>query len=100
MLAGKVPTKPDRQRIVAYQGFHLKRRVAFPQPNKVVAYFHRHREIDLVNMLGALSCDNDACCNNGAKVEQDQAGPDFLLDVLHLFRMETGGANRMFKVPE
>ena len=100
MLACKVPTKPDRQRKAAYQAFHIGRRFVFPKPDKVMAYFHCHCEVDLVNMFGVFLPYNDMRCDDGAEIEQYQPGPDFLFDVLYLFRMEINGPDRVFKVPE
>ena len=59
MLAGKGSIKPDRQRVSAYQDLHIKRRIVFAQPDKVMAYLNCHREVNLINVLGVTAGNGD-----------------------------------------
>ena len=100
MLAGVVPSRSDGQRIAAYQAFYIRWRFVFPKPDQVVAYFHRHCKIDLINMFCILLLYYDMCCNDGTKIKQYQASPDLLLNVLCLFRMKIDCPYSVFKIPK
>ena len=100
MTAYIVPPWPDRQGKFAYQALHLNCWLILPEPDKAMADFHGHSEIDLIHMLGVVFLNNNMRGNNGTEVEQDEASPDFLLNVPNLFRMEINGADGMLKIPE
>ena len=85
MLACKGSTEPDRQRVLAYQGLHIRRRFTRAEPDELVANLDCHSKIHLIDMLGTASSNNDMSRNDSAKIEQNQASPDFLFDVLDLF---------------
>ena len=96
MQAGKGSIKSDRQGEAAYQTLHIRRAFFLPEPDEAVAYFHSHREVDLVHMLGVAFINNNMRGNNRAEVEQDQPGPDFLLNVDDFFRDKIGSADGVF----
>ena len=81
MQSWKVPTEPDRQGVIAYQALHIRRRPVVRQSDEMVAYFHGHREIDLIHMLGTVTGNDHMRGNNSAEVEQNQPRPDFLFDI-------------------
>ena len=81
MKAWKVPTESDRQGVFAYQTLHIRRWLVISQSDEVVAYFHSHREVDLIHMLGVVSSNDHVRGNNCAEVEQNEPRPDFLFDI-------------------
>jgi len=86
--------------MLAYQSFQIKRRSTPLDSQKVMADFHSHCEINLINMLCVILLNNHFARNNGAEIKKYQAGPDFLGSVLHLFRMEISDSNGMHKIPK
>ena len=85
MQSWKVPTESDRQGMVAYQTLHIRWWLVISQSDEVVAYFHSHREVDLIHMFGVFSSNDYVRGNNSAEVEQNQPRPDFLFDIDYLF---------------
>lgn len=54
MLAGKVPVRPDRKRMLPDQAFHIRWFFTGMQPQKVAAGFEGNRKINLMDMFPLL----------------------------------------------
>ncbi len=59
LLAGKVPVRPDRKRVLSYQAFHIRRFFTGMQPQKMTAGLEGNRKINLMDMFAfpLLKCD-------------------------------------------
>ena len=75
LLAGKVPVRPDRKRLLSDQAFHIRRFFTGMQSQKITAGFEGNRKINLMDMLPFLLLKCDLLCYVGAKVKKYEPGP-------------------------
>ena len=62
MLAGKVPPRPDRKRMLPYQAFYIRRLFSGMQLQEMAAGLESNRKINLMDMLPFLLLKCDLPC--------------------------------------
>ena len=88
MLAGIVPVRPDRKRVLFYQAFYVWRGFPVVEAQEIMAGLVCSGIVYLERMFSAPAQDRRMPCNNGTEVIQEEPCPHFHLNISPVFGME------------